>query len=276
MTSLSHLSAAHGFARASSIALLAIVGLVSSAYATNAVVNTSTEKSSGFTNGTLSPFYTCTTLPVNAGVAMTHNGQPCVKFVWHEANYDGTRTGRGTEACSTLQVQKEAWFGFYINLPDPGYPKNKSAGIAQFFANNSACNSWTAMLNLINNDLRISHRGNCGTPTDVLVYSNFPRNRWVSIATHVVASHLGHGSVEVFVDGVSRYKATNINFAFDSWTSTDSLQSPVNIGMKFGQYDYDDAHYDNNEVRTSYYTNVTQIKGNPSGVLSYIRNPIPQ
>lgn|GEM_PF-3244608 len=256
-------------------AFFAVCALVSPVHATNRVVNTSTEKSSGFATGTIDPFSTCTTLPANRGVVTTLNGQPCVKFQWHEANYNGTRTARGTEACSALAIEKEGWYGFYIYLPNPGFPMNKKSGIAQWFADNSACNSWMGMLDMVNNDLTISHRGNCGTPTTAVVYPNFPRNRWVSIIAHVVVSHQNAGHFEVFVDGVSHYNAKNINFGFDKWTSSDALQAPVHIGLKFGQYDFDAGNFDKNEVRTSYYTNVTQVVGNPSGVLEYIRNPIP-
>lgn len=260
---------------ATSSALLALSALVPSAHATNQLVNTSVEKSSGFANGTFEPFSTCTTINANRGVATILDGQPCVKFQWHAANYNGTRLARGTEGCSPLKFQKEGWYGFYIYLPNPGFPMNKTSGLAQWFADSSACNSWMGMLDLDNNDLTISHRGNCGSPKSAVVYPNFPRNRWVSIITHVVASHLGAGRFQIFVDGVSRYDAQNINFGFDKWTSADELQAPVQIGLKFGQYDFDSAHYDKDEVRTSYYTNITQIVGNPPGVMEHIRNPIP-
>lgn len=256
------------------LALISFISLVPSAWAANRVVDTGLEKSSGFSNG-LAPFYTCTTYSNNAGVATQLDGQPCVKFAWHQAGYNGTRVGRGTEACSDLQIQKEGWYGFYIYLPDPGYPMNKEAGVAQWFANNSACNSWAGMLIMLNNDLKISHRRACVTPTDAIIYPNFPRNRWVSIIGHFVVSHQKAGQFEIFIDGVSRYRATGIDFGFDTWTADDALQAPNHIGLKFGQYDYDDGHYDLNEVRTSYYTNVTQIAGNPPGALDYIRLPIP-
>lgn len=263
------------FKQGAPLALVALLSLFSIARANNTLVNTTEEKSSGFTDGSTGPFSTCTTLAGNRGVVTQLNGQPCIKFEWHQAIYNGTRTGRGTEACSTLQIQKEGWFGFYIYLPSPGYPMNKNAGLAQWFANNSTCSSWTGMLDLNNNDLMISHRGNCGTATSAVVYPNFPRNRWVSIITHVVASHLKAGRFEIFVDGVSRYNATGINFGFDKWTADDALLSPNHIGLKIGQYDFDDGHYDSGEVRTSYYTNVTQMLGDRSGALDYIRYPIP-
>jgi|GEM_PF-5392384 len=251
-----------------------LVCLGEAVQAANQVVDTSTEKSGGFING-LAPFHTCTTYKNNEGVATQLDGQPCIKFAWHEAGYDGTRVGRGTEACSSLAIQKEGWYGFYIYLPDPGYPKDKEAGVAQWFANNSACSSWAGMLIMLNNDLKISHRRACVTPTDAVIYPNFPRNRWVSIVTHFVVSHLKAGQFEIFIDGVSKYRATGIDFGFDTWTTDDALQAPNNIGLKFGQYDYDEGNFTPNEVRTSYYTNVTQIIGNPPGALDYIRFPIP-
>lgn len=263
------------FARHIGIALVALVGIAPSVHATNQMVDTPFEKSSGFTSGKFTPFFTCTTLPVNAGVVTTLNGQPCVKFTWNESAYNGTRTARGTEACTTLQVEKECWFGFYLYLPSPGYPTNKKAGLAQWFANNSACSSWAGMLDLENNDLTVTHRGNCGTGTRTVVYPNFPRNRWVSVITHIVASHLNNGRFEIYIDGALKYNATRINFGFDTWTSSDSLQAPNHLGLKIGQYDFDAPNYTDNETRTSYYTNVTQVIGSPAGVLDYIRFPIP-
>lgn len=262
--------------RATAVAFFAVASLiVPSAHATNLLVNTATEQSSGFTNGSPSPFQFCTYIAANTPVVTTLNGQPCVKFTWHQSAYDGTRLARGTEGCGPQQYQKEGWYGFYIYLPDPGYPKDKTAGIGQLFASNSACNSWAAMFNMVNTDLRVSHRGNCGTPTDALVYSNFPRNRWVSIVAHFVVSHLNAGKFEVFIDGVSKYNATGINFGYDTWTSSDALQAPHALNPKWGQYDYDAGNFTPGEVRTSYYTNVNEIAGNPSGALSYILNPVP-
>lgn len=261
----------------SKLAALACLGLAlfSSAFADNRLVQTSTEQSSGFTNGTLAPFTICTTVKPNLPVATTLQGQPCAQLSWHADSYDGRRVTKGTELCSNLAIQKEGWFGFYLYLPNPGYPMDKEAAVAQCFADNSACSSWAALLIMKNNDLRISHRSYCGVPTDAVVYANFPRNRWVSVVMHFVVSHLKAGQFEIWVDGASKYKATSINFGYDTWDANDSLVFPNHIGLKVGQYDYQNENYTPGEVRTSYYTNVTQVSGNPAGILNRILNPAP-
>jgi len=257
------------------LGLLSLAAFLPSTRADNHFVQTPTEQSSGFANGSLAPFTICTTVRPNLPVATTLNGQPCAQFSWHSSSYDGRRVTKGTELCSSLAIQKEGWFGFYIYLPDPGYPMDKEAAVAQCFANNSACSSWAALLIMQNNDLRISHRYYCGEPTQATVYANFPRNRWVSVVMHFVVSHLHQGQFEIWVDGASKYKATGINFGYDKWDANDSLVPPNNIGLKIGQYDYQNENYSLNEVRTSYFTNVTEVSGNPPGILGRILNPAP-
>lgn len=256
-----------------SLALI-VVGLFITlpAHATSDFVNTTNQQSTGFSNGTLNPFTICTTVVPNMPFWTNLHRQPCAQLTFYTDSYDGRRVTKGSEMCSTIAVQKEGWYGFYLYVPDPGYPTNKNAGIAQLFANNSACSSWTAMFYILNNDLKVDHRRACITPTTGTIKANLPRNRWLPIVIHFVVSRVNAGQMQVWFDGSLVYNAQNINFGFDTWDENDALVFPNHIGLKFGQYAYDDANYETNGARTLYYDNVCQIAGNPANAWS-IANP---
>jgi hypothetical protein len=233
------------------------------AKATSAKVDTSTQKSTGFEDGTIAPFSICTTQSPNYGQPFTKDGVKCIKFFWQQSAYNGTRLTRGAEACSSLTTFKEGWYGFRFYLPSPGYPTNKEAAIGQIFQS-GACNSWAALLIVKNNALRLQYRGACVTPVDVLIAADIQRNAWKPVVIHFVASHQNAGTMEVWYNGTRVYSATGINFGFGTW-SGDTLAAGNSMNWHFGQYDYDSANYTAGETRTSYYDNVCQISGNPSG-----------
>jgi autotransporter-associated beta strand protein len=207
-----------------------------------------------------------------------------MKFYWQQAGYDGTRDKRGAEACSSLETFKEGWYGFYIYLPSfnpsfvNSYPTNKQAGCAQIFEDGYCGGSWAALLVVSTNSLVLNYRSYCGTPPNysVQIASVIPRDTWVPVIIHFIASHTNGGMMQVWFNGAAQgkpsYEATNINFGFGTWNANDTLVSTNPLVYKFGQYDYDDANYTTNETRTSYYANVCQIAGNPTNAWA-IANP---
>jgi autotransporter-associated beta strand protein len=231
--------------------------------------NTTNQESTGFQDGTIDPFTSCTVEAPNYGIADTNNGTPCLHFYWQANGYDGTRDDRGTEACSDLQSFKEGWYGFYIYLPAfnssfvNSYPTNKQAGCAQIFQNGYCGGSWAALMIVTNNSLYLNYRSYCGTPNLVEIGGVIPRNAWVPVIIHFIASHTNGGMMQVWFDGAPlgspSYGVTNINFGFGTWNDDDSLVSTNPLTYKFGQYDYDDGNYTTNETRTSYYNNVCQL-----------------
>jgi hypothetical protein len=98
------------------------------------VTDSAVEKRSGFENGTIAPYRICTTESPNYGQPATLNGRAAMKFFWTQVGYDGTREKRGAEACSDLQFVKDGWYGFQFYLPSPGFPTDKTEGIAQIFS----------------------------------------------------------------------------------------------------------------------------------------------
>lgn len=253
------------------VLLLFWTGISPLALATSSYVNTTNQASTGFLGGTIDPFTTCTTEAPNYGVAGTNNGSPCIQFYWQQQGYDGTRDKRGTEVCSELNGYKEGWYGFFLYLPafNPSfvnsYPTNKQAGCCQIFQNGYCGGSWAALMIVTNNSLYLNYRSYCGTPPNYFVEIGgvIPRNTWVPVIIHYVASHTNGGLMQVWFNGAPQgsptYGATNINFGFGTWTANDTLVSTNPLTYKFGQYDYDDGNYTVNETRTSYYANVCQL-----------------
>ncbi|GAA3652611.1 T9SS type A sorting domain-containing protein [Flavivirga jejuensis] len=217
--------------------------------------------SHNFNNGSLGPFYECSTQSPNYSQVVNSR----VKTHWQESSYNGSRSTKGAEFCANnWDTTKEGWMGFTMNL-GPDYPTNKTAGIAQIFQfYSSTFWSWAALINIMNGDLQITHRSNGGTSgnTNAVIYSNFPKNTNMDIIIHFVLSASNAGLIQIWVNGVSRYYANNINFGYaESWSNDVQSSQYSYVDLKLGQYNYDDANYTNNETRTVYYDNVTWYDG---------------
>lgn len=237
---------------------------------------TDSQNSTGFESEKDDSIHSCTVQKPNYGDVVTLSsehlpraagtGIRCMKFFWTEEGYNGTRMTRGTEACASLNTYKEGWSGFYLYLPDPGYPLDKEAACAQIFQKGH-CNSWGATLEIKNNSLWVNHRHFCGDPVKAEVAKDIPRNRWIPIIIHFVASHEGRGKFQVWFDkdakGSPSYDARNINFGFGDWNQDDSLGESSPIGPKWGQYNYAAGEYTKGETRTSYYDNISFVVGHP-------------
>lgn len=267
----------HHCPRATALVLSALFSVTAFA----ADVNTSTQKSTDFQDGNLSPFSVCTTTSPSYVQPFTKNGAPCAKFFWSEAGYNGTRVTKGAEACGDLNLYKDGWYAFKIFVPASGYPTNKKTIIGQIFSE-GGCSSWAATFNIENNELWIEHRVACVAPTRTRIASSIPRDTWVRLVCQFSASHASTGFMKVWWNGASQgsptYSRTNINFAFGDWEG-DTLKSSGDSGvfgsatdnmirLKFGMYCFDDANYTDNETRVLYYDNVVHIKGNPSNAWS--------
>jgi len=240
---------------------------------------TSTQFSSGFENQSLAPFSLCTYQAPNygdIGSAYASNGKYSYNFFWYESSYNGTRDTKGVEACSNFATYKEGWYGFSFYLPSPGYPKDKTATIAQIFQDGD-CSSWAAMLVVQNGALYLENRAACGTPTNTLIASSIEYNAWKPIIIHWVASHENAGTLQVWyanqIDNQSTptYSETGINFGFGVWNG-DTLASGNEQVLKFGMYNWDTANYTSGETRTIYFDCVNQLEGNPSGAWNTV-NP---
>ena len=239
-------------------------------------VVTDSQNSTGFESEKDLPIHPCTVQKPNYSEVVTlpsehiprapRTGIRCMKFFWTEEDYNGTRMRRGAEACASLPCYKEGWSGFYIYLPDPGFPRDKDAVCAQIFQLGK-CNSWAGTLEISKNSLLVNHRHYCGTPVVGVVAKDIPRNRWIPIVIHYVASHEGRGMFQVWFDKDKKYSpsysAKNINFGFGEWNKDDTLEKSSSIGPKWGQYNYDAGNYTKGETRTSYYDNISFVVGHP-------------
>lgn len=241
-------------------------------------IDTPTLLASGFAAGTLAPYAVCTTESPNYVRAEPLDGEPAAKVYWQQAGYDGTRMKRGAEACSALAFYKEGWYGFEFYLPSPGFPADKTLGIAQIFAL-GGCSSWAAMLQVHGDELWVEHRGNCASPAEfqVRLASAIPRNTWLPVVLHFVASHASAGMLEIWYgDAVCTpasptYRKTGINFGFGAWSGDELSQGANNqLALKFGMYNFDDANYTTGEDRTVYYDNVSQLIGNPANAFATV------
>ena len=245
------------------------------------VIDSTVEKRSGFENGTIAPYQSCTTESPNYGEAATLNGRAAMKFFWTQVGYDGTREKRGAEACSDLQFVKDGWYGFQFYLPSPGFPTDKTEGIAQIFSN-GGCSSWAGMFQMRNNELWFVHRPACVNPTEVQLAAAVPRNTWNSVIIHFTASHKTAGGIQIWFGDATcaanapTYSTLGINFGFGTWDGDQLAIGESNtIGLKFGMYDFDDTNYSVGETRILYYDHVTQLAGNPSNAWMLVNPSAP-
>lgn len=228
---------------------------------------TSTWVRDDFSDGTLDPFYSCTTQKPAYVAPFNLNGEPALEFFWTQRGYDGTRMDKGAEACSRLDIYKEGWFGFRFQLPSPGFPMNKEGAIAQIFAE-QGCSSWAAMLVYRKNSMVLQHRAGCVAPMEPVITPEIRRNVWISVIMHFRVSARGEGLLEIWYGGAPRTRPTyrhTGNFAWGIWKG-DSLDASVPdnmIKLKIGMYNFQDAQYITGEERRVYFDNVSQINGNP-------------
>ena len=220
--------------------------------------------SSDFDGSSLEPFHVCTTQSPNYSRIV--DGR--LKTFWQESSYNGTRMTKGAEVCAAdWHTRKEGWYGMTMNLGSD-YPSDKTAGVAQIFQFvNESFWTWAAMLLIDDGDLTILHRPNGGTSSNVeeVVYADFPKNQDFNIIIHFIVSNQNNGELQIWVDGVSRYHKTNINFGFGTWNSNDVQTGDYTyVDLKAGQYNFDDGGYANNETRTVYYDNLSWYNG-PDG-----------
>ncbi|WP_192457758.1 PKD domain-containing protein [Musicola keenii] len=226
------------------------------------------EVRTGFEDGMMSPMTVCTTQGANfVAPAQVYDeglntvgagGETAIKVKWFQSAYNGTRMTKGAEMCSPINIYKEAWIGFMFYLPANGYPTDKEAGMFQIFEA-GGCSSWAGMLTIVNNSLRIAHRGACGSATQKIIVADLTRDAWIPVVIHLVASHQSEGQLQIWVGDAAQnaptYSVTGINLGFGDWND-DELASGSQLYFKFGQYDYDTSNYTDGETRTSYYDNV--------------------
>ena len=262
-------------------ALALVAALVLPAAIQAGDVNTSTQKSTDFEDGNITPFSVCTTKSPNYVQPFTKNGAKCAKFYWTQTGYDGTRMTKGVEACSDLNIYKEGWYAFKIFVPSSGFPYNKTTTVGQIFAE-GGCSSWAAMFELKNNELWIEHRTGCVTSVQARIAASIPRETWVRLVCRFVVSSQGAGRLDVWWNGAAQgsptYSKTNINLAAGEWTG-DTLRSDGDYGLfgsdldnmirlKLGMYCWDTDNYTVGESRVLYYDNVVHINGNPANAWS--------
>jgi hypothetical protein len=230
---------------------------------------------SNFEHG-LAPYQVCTTKDPNFVQAVKEpasEGRPALdkahpnhvaKVFWTSDGYDETRMRRGAEACSTITIRKEGWYGFSFFLPSPGYPSTTTGAIAQIFQK-GYCNSWGGMLLVRNGSLVLEHRGWCGAPDDLMIAEKVRYNAWNHLLIHFVASNEHQGLIEVWYNDEDERKPTarvaGINFGFAHGWKDDILPPDSPLTFKFGMYNFDDHHYRPHDTRTIYYDNVVQISG---------------
>lgn len=236
------------------LTLISFLGTASSVNAQNFI-------SHDFDNGNFGAFKECTTQSPN--YARVENDR--VKTFWKESSYNGTRMTKGAEVCSKedWSTRKEGWYGLTMNLGSD-YPNDKRAGVAQIFQFvNSNFWTWAAMLLIDDGDLTFLHRDNGGTSqnSEEVIYSNLPKNQDFDIIMHFILSNQNRGELQVWIDGVSRYHKTNINFGFGSWSNDTQSGEHTYVDLKAGQYNFESDDYDNGETRTVYYDNIAWFNG---------------
>lgn len=225
-----------------------------------------------FNDGNLSPFNACSVK--NPNYTIVENGR--VKTFWTQSGYDGSRSTRGAEFCGdAVVVRKHGWYGITVNL-GADYQTDKQAGIGQVFQFSSPTFwSWVVMLDMTAGDLTMTHRGpSPGAKTDVVLYPNFPKETDMNIIIGFTLSGIGNGEIQVWVNEVSVYHATNISLGFGTWDENDEQTGEHTfVTFKAGQYNFNAANYSSGDTETVYYDNVSWYNGangydlvNPSNV----------
>ena len=225
--------------------------------------NTNSHKEHGFDNNNISPFEEDQGFSNNqiGGEGMSFTSSTIsgnrLKITWKESEYDGSRRERGHELKLGLTDDEEIYSGFYWNIPSGQNNNilNKNTIIWQMYCWNSAgCSNWTAHVELkSDDDLYVSHRGACVSPTVTKLINNVKTNTdyaW----TFRVRTGAGNGIFEMRQSGNRVYRITNASIGFGSFSGT-TMRDAV-IGVKMGMYCFDTSNYSNNEKRILYLENL--------------------
>jgi hypothetical protein len=241
--------------------------------------------------GVTEPYWECTYKEPAYIETVELEGNKAAECWWSAEGYDGSRLDRGMEACSgnsksELRFTEDGWYGLRIRVPSDGFATNKNCIVLQMFAHGRG-GSWAGTLIMNDNRLSIEHRA--WLTTNVEIYeldADIERDTWIPIIIHFKPSlDEETGKIQVWYDGAAKndpsYDYTG-KFAFDGidedgdgtyedsgWVDDDTMKS--GIGLKWGMY-CADTDYDENEERTLYYDDVTQLKGNPVGAWDLV-NP---
>lgn len=208
-----------------------------------------------FDDNDLGPFNACSVKSPNYTAA--EDGR--LKTFWTQSGYDGSRSTRGAEMCGDgVKVVKHGWYGLTINL-DANYQEDKQAGIAQVFQfASSTFWSWAMIFDMHNGDLTMTHRYRPAGKTDVVLYPDFPKETDMDIVIGFTLSQEENGELEVWVNGESRYHATDISLGFgDNWNGDVQDGGDTRVHFKTGQYNYQAADYADGQESTVYYDNVS-------------------
>lgn len=232
--------------------------------------DTSIMNETSFNNGSLSPFYSCNTGGGNTASVVSSR----LKCYWKQSNYNSrlTRNFKGAEICSPIYFREQVYVGFKVFIPSStagtwSFPDNRNTTITQILSANG-CSSWSAMLEIKNNDLYISHRSACVTGTVEKILTGVPRDQWLSFQLRYVPSDDNHGGVQIIYDGNTIYSKTGVDFAwgvFSGQNVLDSSSSTSYMRVKYGMYCHDADSYTGssytNDSRTIYFDNVSVRQG---------------
>lgn len=229
--------------------------------------NSNNHKEHGFDNSNISPFSEdqgfSNSQIGGEGMVFTNStvSGKRLKITWKESEYDGSRRERGHELKLDVLDDEEIFSGFYWNIPSGQSNNilNKNTIIWQMYCWNSAgCSNWTAHVELkSDDDLYVSHRGACVSPTVTKLINNVKTNTdyaW----TFRVRTGKGNGIFEMKQNGSRVYRITDAHIGFGSFSGT-TMNDAV-IGVKMGLYCFDTKNYSNNEKRIVYLENVGVTK----------------
>jgi len=237
----------------SSVATIILLMVSTSIYA-------QTLKTHDFNDGNLYPFNACSVSDPNYTIA--ENGR--VKAFWTPDEYDGTRSMRGAElCCDDVVVRKHGWYGITVNL-GADYQTDNTAGIGQVFQFSSETFwSWVVMMDMIEGDLCMTHRGpSSGVKTETVLYPDFPKETDMNIIIGFTLSSKDEGEIQVWINGESVYHAENISLGFGTWDSNDIQTGDYTfVTFKVGMYNFNAATYPIGDTETVYYDNVSFYNG---------------
>jgi len=224
------------------------------------ITSAQTLRTHNFDDGNLYPFNACSVHNPNYTIA--EDGR--VKTFWTPDEYDGTRSMRGAElCCDDVIVRKHGWYGITVNL-GADYQTDKTAGIGQVFQFSSETFwSWVVMVDMIEGDLCMTHRGpSPGVKTKTVLYPDFPKETDMNIIIGFTLSSKDEGEIQVWINEESVYHAENISLGFGTWDSNDiQTGDHTYVTFKVGMYNFNAATYPIGDTETVYYDNVSFYNG---------------
>ncbi|MEZ0217305.1 MAG: heparin lyase I family protein [Rariglobus sp.] len=241
-----------------------------------------------FEDGLISSPFSVEIVPGNTSEIVTPTGfsaragTKVHRFVWNQANYDGTRPSKSVEGLSgSAKITSEGWYGFSFYMPASFPVPGKTMVLGQIHAwHGSLPNTNITCVVGVETDGRMYLEGAYGigdggktVTVQTTLSPLLAKGSWHDVVLYVKFANNNTGALKAWLDGAPESAPTasyaGINLGNGAWTSPTLMTNGAYI--KWGPYCWDSTNYTVSESREIFYDEITYQVGNPTGAFDLVK-----